>query len=170
MGEDYTIETEGVDGYHEVDIYGESGALTQSLSPLGNNQFTYMRAAPAATWMLASEIAVPAVFAIVLNNESKPNELVILFDENDQELKRPEIDEDGFMHLGEMIAGKAYRLQMPDRLLSMEDRLVILDGDGDTSQTVRPFDESNYFFDTVDPIGQEKTNSWNVWNLLGGRP
>ncbi len=147
MGENYIIQTSGMEGYHEIDVYGESGALTQSLSPMGSNQFSYMRAAPAATWMLASEIAVPAVFAIIPSNESETDEEVILYDENDVEIAKPQVDEDGFMPLGTMVAGKAYRLYMPDRTLTFDDRLVILDGNGDTSQTVRPFDQNNYFFE-----------------------
>ncbi len=147
MGDGYVIQTSGLEEYHEIDVYGESGALTQSLSPMGSNQFSYMRAAPAATWMLASEIAVPAVFAIVPSNESETGEEVYLYDENDVELSKPEVDEDGFMALGSMVAGKAYRLHMPDRTLKFDDRLVILDGNGDTSQTVRPFDQNNYFFE-----------------------
>ena len=146
-GEHYTIETEGLDVYHEIDIYGNSGAITQSLVPSGQNRFAYTRAAAPAMWMESESIKVPNVFAIVLNNENVENETITLFDEQDTELMNPDINEDGFMKLDTMVTGKAYRLNMPQRDFAMDDRLVILDGNGDTSQTVRPFDANNFFFE-----------------------
>ncbi len=146
-GEKYTIETEGLDVYHEIDIYGSSGAITQSLVPSGQNRFAYTRAAAPALWMETKSISVPNVFAIVLNNESVEGETITLYDEKDQEIMKPDINDDGFMKLDTMRTGKAYRLNMPKRDLAMDDRLVILDGNGDTSQTVRPFDANNFFFE-----------------------
>ncbi len=147
MGEDYTLETEGLDEYHEIDVFGTTGAITQSLTPMGNNQFAYTRAVPAAMWMIAADVVVPAVFAVILDNEPTQNESVILFDEQDSILSRPHVDEDGFLGLGSLVTGKAYRLNMPQRSLGRDNRLVVLDGNGDTSQTVRPFDANNYFFE-----------------------
>lgn len=147
MDENYTIATEGLEDYHEIDVYGESGAVTQSLRPIGENKFAYTRSAPAALWMTTASIEVPQVFAIVLNNEPVAGEEVILLDGEDNELKKPSVDEDGFMDMGSLTGGNAYRLYMPERNLDFDDRLVILDGQGDTSQTVRPFDEKNYFFE-----------------------
>lgn len=146
-GEDYTIETEGLDAYHEIDIYGSSGAITQSLVPNAQNSFAYTRAAAPAMWMETESIHVPNVFAIVLNNEPVKGEIITLFDEKDQEIMHPDINEDGFMKLDTMRTGKAYRLNMPKRNLAMDDRLILLDGNGDTSQTVRPFDANNFFFE-----------------------
>jgi outer membrane protein OmpA-like peptidoglycan-associated protein len=145
--EDYTFETEGLDEYHEIDVFGKSGAIVQSLKPMGSNSFAYTREAPKALWMTTTEIKVPTVYGIILNNETVPGENVVLYDENDAELRKPVIDEDGFIDFGSLIAGKAYRLYLPERTLAMQDRLVILDAKGDTSQTVRPFDEENYFFE-----------------------
>ena len=147
LNEKYTISTEGLDDYHEIDVYGKTGAVTQSLSPIGENKFAYTRSAPAALWMTSASIEVPQVFAIVLNNEPVSGEEVILYDGEDNEIKKPIVDEDGFMDMGSLTGGNAYRLYMPERDLGFQDRLVILDGQGDTSQTVRPFDEKNYFFE-----------------------
>jgi len=147
MDEEYTISTKGIPDYHEIDVYGKSGAVSQSIKPIGENKFAYTRSAPAALWMTTSSVKVPQVFAIVLNNEPVAGEDVILLDGEDNELKRPIIDEDGFMDMGSLIGGNAYRLHLPNRELDFDDRLVILDGQGDTSQTVRPFDANNYFFE-----------------------
>jgi len=147
LDEEYTIRTEGLEDYHEIDVYGESGALTQSLKPIGDNKFAYTRSAPAALWMTSAKIKVPQVFAVILNNEPVEGEEVILYDGEDNELKKPTVDDDGFMDMGSLTGGNAYRLYMPERNLGFDDRLVILDGQGDTSQTVRPFDENNYFFE-----------------------
>jgi len=147
INEDYTIATEGMEDYHEIDVYGETGAVTQSLRPIGENKFAYTRSAPAALWMSTASIKVPQVFAVVLNNEPVLGEEVVLYDGEDNELKKPVVDEDGFMDIGSLTGGNAYRLFMPERDLGFEDRLVILDGQGDTSQTVRPFDEKNFFFE-----------------------
>ena len=146
-GEDYVIETEGIDAYHEIDIYGKSGAITQSLVPRGANRFAYTRAAAPALWMETTTVNVPNVFAVVPNNEPAPGDDVVMYDDQDHEILKPQIDEDGFMRLDTMKTGKAYRLNMPEKDLGREDRLVILDGNGDTSQTVRPFDAKNYFFE-----------------------
>ena len=172
-GEEYTIETDGLDAYHEIDIYGASGAITQSLVPSGQNRFAYTRAAAPALWMETQSIKVPNVFAIVLNNEPVKGETITLFDEKDQEIMKPDINDDGFMKLDTMRTGKAYRLNMPKRDFAMDDRLVILDGNGDTSQTVRSFDAKNFIFEYLiykdygqSPIEQEELASINR-SILG---
>lgn len=146
-GQAYFIETEGLSDYHEIDIYGTSGAITQSLVPASPNRFAYTRAAAPALWMETESIKVPNVFAIVLNNEPVEGETITLLDEKDTEILKPDMNEDGFMKFDTMRTGKAYRLNMPKRNLAMDDRLVLLDGNGDTSQTVRPFDANNFFFE-----------------------
>jgi outer membrane protein OmpA-like peptidoglycan-associated protein/tetratricopeptide (TPR) repeat protein len=147
MGEDYTITTEGVDEYHEIDIYGESGAITQSLVPIGINEFSYTRAAPAALWMAATPVIVENVFAVEVNPESIESKEAILHDDSDVEVLKAQMDEDGFLALGSLTSGKAYRLNMKGSNLKSDNRLIILDGNGDTSQTVRPFDAENYLFE-----------------------
>lgn len=172
-GEKYTIETDGLDAYHEIDIYGTSGAITQSLIPSGQNRFAYTRAAAPALWMETKTISIPNVFAVVLNNEPVKGETITLYDENDQEIMKPDINDDGFMKLDTMRTGKAYRLNMPKRNFEMGDRLVILDGNGDTSQTVRSFDANNFIFEYLiykdygqSPIEQEVLASINK-SMLG---
>lgn len=147
LGEKYTIETENMDDYHEIDIFGKSGAITQSIVPTGKNRFSYTRAPAPAMWMETQEVSIPNVFAIVPNLNQGSDEPIVMYDGEDNELTTPEIDSDGFMKLGTMHTGKAYRLNLPDRDLHRDDRLVIIGGSGDTSQTVRPFDANNYFFE-----------------------
>lgn len=146
MGEDYSITTEGIEEYHEIDIYGESGALTQSLVPIGANEFSYTRAAPAALWMAATPISVQKVFAVEVNPENLKSD-VVLHDEMDVEVLTTQMDADGFLDLETLTSGKAYRLNMKGSTLESHNRLIILDGNGDTSQTVRPFDAENYLFE-----------------------
>ena len=136
IGEQYTIETTGLDAYHEIDIFGSSGAITQSLIPSGKNSFSYTRAAAPAMWMETSPVSVDNVFAVVLNSDTEAGESVTLYNADDEVIATPEIDEDGFMKLGTMLTGRAYRLNLPERNLKSDDRLVLLDGNGDTSQTV----------------------------------
>lgn len=147
LGEKFTIETENMDDYHEIDIYGKSGAITQSIVPTGKNRFSYTRAAAPAMWMETTEVSIPNVFAIVPNLDQGTNEHIGIYDSEDIKLTEPEIDSDGFIKLGTMHTGKAYRLNLPDRNLHRDDKLVIIGGSGDTSQTVRPFDANNYFFE-----------------------
>ena len=147
LGEKYTIETENLDAYHEIDIYGKSGAITQSLVPTGKNRFSYTRAAAPAMWMETQEVSIPNVFAIVPNLDQGSDDQIVLYDGEDKILIEPEIDSDGFMKLGTLHTGKAYRINLPDRNLHRDDKLVIIGANGDTSQTVRPFDNNNYFFE-----------------------
>src|SRR5690554_5189926 len=147
MDEKYTIETENVNGYHEIDIYGASGAITQSIVPTGKNRFSYIRAAAPAMWMETTEISVPDVIAIIPNLHLETKDHIVMYDDMDNELIEPRVDRDEFMSLGTLRTGKAYRLHLPDKNLKRDDRLVIISASGDTSQTVRPFDDKNYFFE-----------------------
>ncbi len=150
-GEAYTLKTEGLDDYHEIDIYGKEGAITQSLKTMGNNEYAYTRATPVAKWMSAAEISVPNILAVIPSLETPPTELE-LFDENDVSLGNPEINENDQIEMGSLIARKVYRLNVPDRDLAQSDKLFILNSAGDTAQVVRPMDAHNYYFEyLLDP-------------------
>jgi outer membrane protein OmpA-like peptidoglycan-associated protein len=150
-----------------LDIYGNSGALIQSIKPIGQNTFSYTRAAPEAAWMNSAEVVVPQVFAIQLGNDLGPQDIATLFDENDNKLYDCKIDEDGFVELGNLTAGKAYRLQLDKGGIAKDDRLLILDGNGDTSQTVRPTGVDNYIFEYMmyDGYGKEDVTATAVASL-----
>lgn len=146
-GEEYMIETLGLTAPHQVDVYGKSGAIEQSLSPIGTNRFSYTRAAPPATWMESAEIKVPHVVGILTKGKRTDNEDITLFNNVDSVVANPAFISDNRLMLGSLIAGKAYRLQLPERTLVAEDRLYIVGQSGDTLQTIRPFDAHNYFFE-----------------------
>ncbi len=146
-GEEYTIETLGLTAPHQVDVYGKSGAIEQSLSPIGANRFSYTRAAPPATWMESSEIRVQRVMAALSNGKPSDSEEITLFNEADSVVAHPAFNTDNLLMLGSLIAGRAYRLNLPERTLIAEDRLYIIGHSGDTLQTIRPFDANNYFFE-----------------------
>lgn len=157
MDEMYKLQTIGIEVDHELDIVGNSGALIQSIKPIGNNTFSYTRAAPTASWMNTADVVVPQVFAIQLGKDLGPEDVATLYDEKDKMLYRCDIDEDGFVELGNLTAGKAYRLQLEKTEIDKNDRLLILDGNGDTSQTVRPTGVNNYIFEYMmyDGYGNE---------------
>lgn len=146
-GEEYTIETSGLTAPHQVDVYGKSGAIEQSLAPIGTNRFSYTRAAPPATWMESSEIKVPQVLGALTKGMRSDNEEITLFNDADSVVAHPTFNSDNRLMLGSLIAGKAYRLNLPERTLTAEDRLYIIGNSGDTLQTIRPFDVHNYFFE-----------------------
>ncbi|HKL02330.1 MAG TPA: OmpA family protein [Cryomorphaceae bacterium] len=145
-GEAYTLKTEGLSEYHEIDVYGKQGAITQSLKTLGNNEYSYTRSAPAAKWMSAAEISVPDVIAVIPSMDMVPVE-VELFDENDLSLGNRVIRENGQIQMGSLVARKVYRLNVPNLNLEQSDKLFILNSSGDTAQVVRPMDAHNYFFE-----------------------
>lgn len=145
--EKYRLETNGIDVPHEMDIFGTSGAVVQSIKPMGDNSFAYTRTSPAAAWMQAAEIVVPQVFAIQVGSEIPDDTKLSLYDGDDKFLYTCDMNEDGFIALGNLTAGKAYRLNLDAFDILKTDRLMILDGSGDTSQTVRPTDLHNYRFE-----------------------
>lgn len=146
-GENYTIETSGLAAPHQVDIYGKSGAVEQSLTPIGKNRFSYTRAAPPAAWMASAKIEVPQVMGVLTKGKLSENEKITLFNDADSIVAHPAFNADKQLVLGNLISGKAYRLNLPERNLVAADRLYIINRSGDTLQTIRPFDGHNYFFE-----------------------
>ena len=146
-GEAYTIRTDGLDAAHEIDIYGKTGAIEQSLRPIGNNRFAYTRALPPAAWMAATTTRVVDVHGTLSARSYDPGETVTLFDERDSVISHPEIGSSHVLSLGTLETGKAYRLNFLKTELTPADRLYLLGSSGDTAQTVRPFDTHNYFFE-----------------------
>lgn len=145
QGRKYTIETEGIDGIHEIDIIGDTGELVQTIAPVGSNSFSYTRAVPAADWMRAEEVEVPEVYAAVVSETAvMPADVILEHDSGD---KTAEMDEDGFIRLEGLKSKNAYSLTLSEGSLEPSDRLVLLGAYGDTSQTVRPFDERSFRFE-----------------------
>jgi len=162
MDEIYRLQTNDIDVPHEMDIIGKSGVVVQSIRPVGNNSFTYTRTAPAAAWMTNAEIVVPQVFAVQIGKDLSADTKLILYDGNGAELYPCDINEDEFIALGNLTTGKAYKLSVSNQELDWTDRLVILDGSGDTSQTVRPSDSNNYIFEYMIYDGYGMTEATDI--------
>lgn len=145
-GQEYTVRTEGLDDSHQVDIYGNTGAVEQSLEPTGTNRFAYTRAAPAAAWMSSAQVPVFNVTAGVSGSFTSNIEIK-LYNAADSIIDRTEIQADNKLSLKKLISGKAYRLNFSGTELSSTDRLHLMNAEGDTVQTVRPFDKHNYLFE-----------------------
>lgn len=146
-GEEYTIQTKGLESRHQIDVYGKSGAIKQTLEPFGKNRFAYTRALPPAAWMTASVTNVANVEAALSGKLQIPDEVITLYNEQDSVIGHPEIGKDNRLNFGTLTTGHAYRLNFSVRELNNQDRIYILDSSGDTAQTVRPFDAHNYFFE-----------------------
>jgi outer membrane protein OmpA-like peptidoglycan-associated protein/tetratricopeptide (TPR) repeat protein len=146
-GEQYTLKTLGIDTYHEIDIYGESGALAQSIKPIGLNSFGYTRAIPIADWMIASEIEEGNVLGAVLSNSATLPAEVLITDMKTGESRSLAADQDGFISFGTLYTLRAYELKILQGTLEGKDRLVMIGASGDTSQTVRPTSAQAFQFE-----------------------
>lgn len=149
QGEEYTIETLGVEGAHEIDIIGETGELIQSISPVGSNSFSYTRAVPAADWMRAEAVEVPEVYAAVVSETAEMPSKVVLQNDNAGAEQSTQLDEDGYVLLQGLRSKNVYSLTLTEGSLQPSDRLVLLGAQGDTSQTVRPFDDRSFRFEYI---------------------
>ncbi len=150
VGEDYGLETKGVSGAHGIDILGKSGVPQESLDATSySNSFAYTRAIPQSAWMLDAEIKVPIVYGMVPARDVPESSLVELYAFNDSLIRTCPVDEDGFIELGAMVTGHPYELRFPQEQFEKTDRLVILGGSGDTTQTVRPHSPTSYLFEYV---------------------
>lgn len=147
LGLDYGLVTRGLEVEHGIDILGRTGAPTQSLDETYANTFAFTRTIPEATWMMDAEIAVPVVFAMVPTVEFENNRQVELYAYQDSLIRECSTDEDGFIDMGSLIAGHAYEVKFPGAGFDRTDRLVILGGSGDTTQTVRPRGHDSYVFE-----------------------
>lgn len=146
-GTDYQISTEGVEGDHEIDIYGESGAIAQSIKPLPGNNFSYKRSVPSAGWMLVSEVENKDAYAVILSEDITTPAPVIVRDMNQGESLTAEMDEDGFIGPATLRTKRVYEIEITEGTLDPSDRLVLLRSDGDTSQTVRPHNDKIFRFE-----------------------
>ncbi|MEM9050810.1 MAG: OmpA family protein, partial [Bacteroidota bacterium] len=150
--EEYYLSMLGIVGNAEIDVLGETGAPIDALdkSP-GGNSFAYTRSRPEAAWMMTTSIELPMVFAIVPTAEVPDTETPDLYALGDSLVRRCRVDEDGFMELGSMVTGHAYELKFNKSTFNPTDRLVILDGYGDTTQTVRPDKDASFVFELMPP-------------------
>jgi len=143
----YDLFTRGLEVEHGIDVLGKTGAPTQSLKETFRNTFAYTRTQPVAWWMMDAEIVVPVVFAMVPTVEFDARSEVELYAYQDSLVRTCKTDEDGFIELGSLVAGHAYEVKFAEAKFERTDRLVILGGSGDTTQTVRPKSEDSYVFE-----------------------
>lgn len=148
----YRISTKGNSGEIEIDILGETKAPLTSLQKIsGKNSFAYTRARPEAAWMTSTHIEIPTVFGIIPTIETSGVSSPELRALGDSLIRECPVDEDGFVELGSLITGHAYELRFDQELFDLRDKLVILDGSGDTTQTVRPDGSSSFVFEFMPP-------------------
>ncbi len=150
--ESYNISTKGTKGDVEIDVLGQSGApITTLVKTPGKNSFAYTRMRPEADWMMTTEVTLPAVFGIIpgteISTEAKPG----LYSIGDSLIRKCSVDDDGFIELGSLTTGHAYELVFDNKVFESNNRLVILGGSGDTTQTVRPDGESSFIFEFMAP-------------------
>ena len=149
---EYYLSMLGLTGAGEIDVVGETGAPLETLkSASGGNSFAYTRSRPEAAWMMTTSVELPMVFAIVPTAEIPETETPDLYALGDSLVRACQVDEDGFIKLGSLITGHAYELRFNRSTFNPLDRLVILDGYGDTTQTVRPDENAAFVFELMPP-------------------
>lgn len=148
---EYTIMTEGVTGAHQVDIFGNTGAPVQTIQPVGENAFLYTRAYPAADWMMAAPVTTAEVNAALLTANSADLGEGLFKAEGDKGGQKAVPDSDGFLLLKNVRTMEAYELTFGAGSLRPEDRLLLLDARGDTTQSVRPADDKTFRFEYMLP-------------------
>ncbi|MGB6036550.1 MAG: OmpA family protein [Cryomorphaceae bacterium] len=154
----YNLTTKGTSGEVEIDVLGRSGAPITALpaNEGKKNSFAYTRNRPEAAWMMTTDVSIPAVFGIVpsanLTEDDDP-ELKVL---GDSLIRICEVDEDGFIEMGSLTTGHAYELIFKDSNFKLSDKLVIIDGSGDTTQTVRPDGTSAFVFELMLPSAKRE--------------
>jgi outer membrane protein OmpA-like peptidoglycan-associated protein/tetratricopeptide (TPR) repeat protein len=148
----YYLSILGIIDSAEIDILGKTGAPVQAAErSAGANTFAYTRAVPEASWMTRTSVKMPMVFAIVPEVELAENEQPNLFAIDSSFARACEVDEDDFIKLGSLTTGRAYELKFIKTSFDPENRLVLLDGYGDTTQTVRPDRDSSFVFELMPP-------------------
>lgn len=148
---EYSIETEGITEAHEIDIFGNTGAPVQTVQSAGGNAFIYTRAYPSADWMMAAPVTVAEVNAAVLVSETADLGDGIFKGEEDTGGQKAVPDADGFLLLKNVRTMEAFELTFNPGSLSPGDRLLLLDAKGDTTQSVRPVDDSTFRFEYMLP-------------------
>lgn len=148
----YKITTKGTLGEVEIDVLGQTGApITALLGEQGKNRFAYTRSRPEAPWMMSTDVVIPAVFGIVPSANLSTNDDPQLRALGDSLIRLCEVDEDGFIEMGSLTSGHAYELIFEDSNFKLSDKLVIIDGSGDTTQTVRPDGTDAFVFELMPP-------------------
>ncbi len=147
--EDFTIKTSGVESPHRIDILGESGAVVQSIETIGvsSNAFNYSRSLPQSDWMLASPVLASGTKAILIS-DNVDKDTPLLFETMDgKEAEEILLDAEGRLNLGDIQSKEAYRIRSQKGQFSPNDRLFLLNQDGDTLQRLSPYDESEFRFE-----------------------
>jgi outer membrane protein OmpA-like peptidoglycan-associated protein/tetratricopeptide (TPR) repeat protein len=148
----YNLTTTGTSGVVEIDVLGQTGApITTMKRGSGRNSFAYTRSRPEADWMISSKLLIPVVFGIVpsanLSSDYDPEIWAL----GDSLIRVCEVDEDGFIDMGSLTTGHAYELIFKNSSFDLNNKLVIIDGSGDTTQTVRPDGTSAFVFELMPP-------------------
>jgi outer membrane protein OmpA-like peptidoglycan-associated protein len=147
VGDEYKIETRGIKEAHTIDVYGKTQSIIQSVDRSYPNSFSYIKPLPSAIWMIDAEVPVHGVMAHLEGSSYKPGDKFNLTDSEGKQLKTCEVDSDGNIALGMMIAGRSYNLTTPEGSIVETDRLQILSGSRKVSQTVRPINAKTYQFE-----------------------
>lgn len=154
----YNLTAKGAVGDVEIDVIGQTGVpITTMESGQGRNSFAYTRARPEPEWMTSTHKEIPAVFGIVPTAELALNDRVELRSLGDSLIRMCSPDEDGFIEMGSLSTGHAYELVFDESHFNLSDKLVIIDGSGDTTQTVRPDGNSAFVFELMPPSMKPKT-------------
>ncbi|MCZ4410409.1 OmpA family protein [Cryomorphaceae bacterium 1068] len=148
----YNLTAKGATGDVEIDVIGQTGVpITTMEEGKGRNSFAYTRARPEADWMISTHKEIPAVFGIVPTADLALNDRAELRALGDSLIRICVPDEDGFMEMGSLSTGNAYELVFKESHFNFSDKLVIIDGSGDTTQTVRPDGTSAFVFELMPP-------------------
>ncbi len=148
----YNLTAKGASGDVEIDVLGQTGApITTLQRNQGKNSFSYTRTRPEADWMMSTEMTIPAVFGIVPSANLDANDNPDIMALGDSLIRVCKVDEDGFIEMGSLTTGHAYELIFKNSKFNWNDRLVIIDGSGDTTQTVRPDGDSSFVFELMPP-------------------
>jgi outer membrane protein OmpA-like peptidoglycan-associated protein len=148
----YNFTTMGTSGVVEIDVLGQTGApITTMKRGSGRNSFAYTRSRPEADWMMASKLLIPVVFGIVPSANLSSDDDPEIWALGDSLIRVCEVDEDGFIDMGSLTTGHAYELIFKNISFDLNNKLVIIDGSGDTTQTVRPDGTSAFVFELMPP-------------------
>ncbi len=151
VGDEYKIEIRGLRGSHTIDIFGKSSYRLQSIDRSYPDIFSYIKPLPSASWMIDAEVPVHSIVAHLEGKDFKTGDKFILTDNEDKQLKTCELDTDGNIVLGSLMAGRSYNLTLPDGKIVETDRLQILSGSKNISQTVRPENSKTFQFEYALP-------------------
>lgn len=167
----YSIMVESDHAVHEIDLKGHTGSRIQSMQPLPSGNYTFTRQLPSANWMLASNIEVPMVQAVIVSGGVIFPAEVALVEIATGTSESIKVDEDGFLKIPVLKTHNAYELRMPNGALLPKDRLLLLDAYGGTSQSIRPHGEQVFQFEYMlyDNYGEEVAPLVDDFQPKGGR-